>query len=124
MWIGNLDVFLESMTIKSACNKVLRKRFLQPDTIGLIPTGGYTCKQKLREEGDDVAAAYGGNGRSHWSLVQGTRIAPINVDGYCPETGTIYEFFGCYFHGHTYQPFRDVITTSDGMSRRCLASSR
>jgi len=40
MEIGNIEVFIESITIASACNKVLRKRFLQPDTIGLIPTGG------------------------------------------------------------------------------------
>ena len=38
--IGHIDVFVESFTIASACNKVLRKRFLKPDTIGLIPTGG------------------------------------------------------------------------------------
>jgi len=39
MHVGNIEVFLESVTIASTCNKVLRKRFLQPDTIGLIPTG-------------------------------------------------------------------------------------
>ena len=44
--IGNIDVFQESITIASACNKVLRKRFLQPDTIGLIPKGGYTANRK------------------------------------------------------------------------------
>ena len=38
--IGNIEVFLESFTIASACNKVLRKRFLKPYTIGLIPAGG------------------------------------------------------------------------------------
>jgi len=43
MQIGNLEVFLESIIIASACNKVLRKLFLQTDTIGLILTGGYTC---------------------------------------------------------------------------------
>jgi len=32
--IGNLEVFLESITIALACNKLLRKRFLLPDTIG------------------------------------------------------------------------------------------
>ena len=37
--IVNIDVFLESVTIASACNK-MRKRFLKPDTIGLIPPGG------------------------------------------------------------------------------------
>ena len=32
------------------------------------------------------------------------------MDSFCPETGVVYEFFGCYFHGHTCEPFRDVIT--------------
>jgi len=36
----------------------------------------------------------------------------ISVDGYCAETNTIYEFFGCYWHGCTCKPFRDVITTN------------
>jgi len=43
--IGNLDFILESITIVSACNKVLRNRFRQADTLGLIPAGGYTCKK-------------------------------------------------------------------------------
>ena len=40
--IGNFEVFLESVTNTSACNKVMRKRFLKPNTIGIIPSGGYT----------------------------------------------------------------------------------
>ena len=47
--IGNIDVFQESITIASACNKDLRKRFLQPDTIGLIPKGGYTANIRVRK---------------------------------------------------------------------------
>jgi len=43
MQIGNIVVFLEEITIASACNRVLRKRFMKLDTIGLIPTGGYGC---------------------------------------------------------------------------------
>ena len=46
---GNIDVFQESITIASACNRVLRKRFLQPDTIGLILKGGYTANIKQRK---------------------------------------------------------------------------
>jgi len=38
MQIGNIDVFIESITIASACNKLLCERFLQPDTTVLIPT--------------------------------------------------------------------------------------
>jgi len=45
MKIGNLDGFIESITIASACNNVLHKSFLQPDTIRLIPTGGYACNK-------------------------------------------------------------------------------
>ena len=44
--IGNVEGFLESMTIAWACNKVFRKTFLQPDRIGLIPVGGYTDNRK------------------------------------------------------------------------------
>ena len=29
------------------------------------------------------------------------RIGPYLVDGYDTETNTVYEFLGCYFHGHT-----------------------
>jgi len=36
----------------------------------------------------------------------------ISVDVYCPETNTVYEFLGCFWHGHTCQPFRDVATLS------------
>jgi hypothetical protein len=43
--IGNIKVFLEAITIASACNKLLRKRFLKPDTMGIIPAGLYRqCK--------------------------------------------------------------------------------
>jgi len=34
----------------------------------------------------------------------------FNVDGYRLETRTTYENFGCHWHGHTCQLFRDVIT--------------
>ena len=48
--VGNVDVFLESYTIASACNKVFRKRFLKPETIGLIPSGGYICNRNYSKK--------------------------------------------------------------------------
>ena len=39
-------------------------------------------------------------------------LAKYSVDGYCPETKIIYEFFCFYWHVHTCQPFRDVSTMS------------
>jgi G:T-mismatch repair DNA endonuclease (very short patch repair protein) len=111
MQTGNIDVFQEAITIASACNKVLRKRFLKPDTIGLIPNGGYTSNVKQskkalmwlvhRERTDGCA------------ILREQRLPELprfSVDGLCPDARTVYEFMGCYYHGHTCQPFRDVTT--------------
>jgi hypothetical protein len=50
MQIGNIDVFVETITISSACNKVLRKKFLKPDTLGLIPAGGRIFNNKYSKK--------------------------------------------------------------------------
>jgi len=118
MHVGNIEVFLESATIASACNKFVHKRFLQPDTIGLIPNGGYTCNNKYSkkammwllhmEEKDGVKIMHGRNGREY----KVPELPHFSADGYCAETKTIYEFNGCFYHGHTCQSFHDVTTTS------------
>jgi len=46
----------------------------------------------------------------HGRVVRVPEMSHFNVEVYCPETRILYEFFGCQFHGHTCQPFRDVIT--------------
>jgi len=50
MQIDNIDVFVETIKIASACNKFLRKRFMKPDSIGLIPKGGYTCNNRYTKK--------------------------------------------------------------------------
>jgi len=50
MHTGHIDVFVESITIASACNNVLRKRFLKPDTIGLFPTVVYSCNNRYSKK--------------------------------------------------------------------------
>jgi len=43
----------------------------------------------------------------------------FSVDGYFLETRLVYQFFACYFHGHTCQLFRDVTTlTGDTLAER------
>ena len=49
MHIGHIELFVEAITIASACNTFLRKRVLKPNTIGLIPTGGYTCNNRRKK---------------------------------------------------------------------------
>ena len=112
--IGNIDVFLESVTIASACNKVLRKRSLKPKTIGLIPSGGYTVNVNYsnkaivwlvyREQTDACTIRYGRNGRKY----RPSELPSLSVGGFCAETRIVYEFIVCLFHGHTCLPFRDI----------------
>ena len=118
MEIGHIEVFLESFTIASACNKVLRKRFLKPDTVGIIPAGGYSCNNNYSkkalmwllqvEQAERCSIRHARNGRE----VRLPEVPQFSVDGYCEETRTVYEFYGCFWHGHTCQPYRDVKTMS------------
>jgi hypothetical protein len=114
--IGNIEVFQESITIASACNKVLRKRFLKPYTICSIPAGGYTGDVKYskkaimwllyKEKVDGIKILHARNGREY----RLPELPHLSVDGFCPEKRKVLEFCGCFWHGHTCLPFRDVPT--------------
>jgi len=123
--IGHFDVFIESIRIAFACNKFLRKRFLQPETIGLNATGGYMCNNKYSkkamiwlmhmEQTNGVKIKHVRNGR----VYRLPELPNFGADGYFPEENTIYEFFGCYWHGYTCHPFRNVATLSgDNLAQR------
>ena len=103
--VGNVDVFLESCTIASTYNKVFRKSFLKPETIGLIPSGGYSCNRNyskkalmwilhLQEEGK-CKILHARNGREY----RLPELPQFSGDGYCSETRTVFEYMGCFFHG-------------------------
>ncbi|KAK5645174.1 hypothetical protein RI129_006475 [Pyrocoelia pectoralis] len=104
MFINECDVdpFTESITIASACNLMFRRKFLQPDTIGVIPKGGYRRAdnqslvgiQWLVWEEDTRGIKIQHAGRQRELKINGMR-----VDGYCEESRTVFEFYGCYFHG-------------------------
>ena len=93
---GNLEVFLESVSIASACNKILVKSFLQPDTIGFIPTGGYTCNhnyskkaliwllQMEKIDGENIM-----HSRNVREFIV-PELPHFSGNGYCPETRTIH----------------------------------
>jgi len=61
---------------------------------------------------------HGPNGRDY----RLPELPHFSVDVFCPETRTVYEFLGCYYHGHTCQPYRNVCTMrgdtlADGANR-------
>jgi G:T-mismatch repair DNA endonuclease (very short patch repair protein) len=92
---------------------------LKPDTFGLIPTVGNTGNKNYsrkalmwlvyREQTDGCRIRHGRNGRE-FRLPE---LPNFSVDGYFSETKTVYEFNGCYWHGHSCQPFRDTPTAAD-----------
>ncbi|XP_055908156.1 uncharacterized protein LOC129942989 [Eupeodes corollae] len=100
---SNVEPFLEATTIASACSLVYRRNFLKEDTIGLIPRKGYRLTEnqskkaiqwliwesKLRK----ISLKHAANGKE-------VKIAGLKVDGFCEETQQIFEFHGCYYHGH------------------------
>jgi hypothetical protein len=125
MEIGNIEVFLEAVTIACECNKMLCKKFLKPETIGLLPPGDYSANNRYNkktlmwllhmEQTDDCHIQHARNGREY----SPPELSHYSVDGYCSETRTAYEFLRCYYHGCTCQPFRDMKTLGrDTLSER------
>jgi hypothetical protein len=118
MEIGNIEVFLEALTIASACNKMFRKKFLKSDPVGLLPPRGYSANNRYSkkalmwllhmEQTDGCQIRHARNGREYWLA----ELPHYSVDVYCAETRTVYEFLGCYYHRCICQTFRDVRTIS------------
>ena len=120
MDVENVDIFLESCTIASACIKVMRERFLKPETVGLIPKGGgYSCKQNYSkkalmwilhmEQTDECTIMQPRNGQE-FRLPE---LPCYSVDGYCAESRTDYEFLGYFWHGRKCLPIRDHNTLDE-----------
>ena len=93
-------------TIAGLALKVYRTNFLREETIGQIPAQGYggninqstialywlwDIESDLEMNGNTLHSKLSPDGEYN--------IMGHYVDGYCPETNTIYQFHGCFFHG-------------------------
>ena len=100
---ANIDPFERSFTIASACNRVYRSLFLEPGQIAIIPPQGYgktdnqsaiaLCWLDWIAETEGVLIQHAMNGGER-------RLAGVKVDGFDEESNTVYEFQGCFYHGH------------------------
>ena len=97
-----VDPLEKPLTIAAACNLVLRRNFLEPETIAIIPPQGYGPGQNFSRESirrlnyealKDNVIHHAMNGGE--VPVQGR----VTVDGICFETRKIYSYLGCLFHG-------------------------
>ena len=96
------DPLRESTTIASACNLLFRKKYLKPDTIGIIKPEGYSWRDnqshmaitwlKWEEMQRGIRIQHAANGRE--AVVSGKK-----VDGYYADQKLVFEFQGCAYHG-------------------------
>ena len=96
-----VDPFKEAVTIAGTCLTVLRKNFLQEKTLGVVPPLGYRHRDIQSVEAMEWL----------WSLRRGPAfrwkghpegeetILGAKVDGYDPESRSVYQYHGCVFHG-------------------------
>ena len=97
-----LDPFLQCLTIASVCHFVYRRNFMPSKSIALIPPFGYDECDKTSHKSilwlkylsfvNKVIIQHGRNGKEK-------KIGKYQLDGWCEETSTGYEFHGCLYHG-------------------------
>ena len=99
-----LDPFDSATTIASYCMEVYRTKFLQKDTIALLPQHQVLKRKQSHEalqwlsytaEKEEIRIQHDRNGGEK-------RVGRYYLDGYCEETHTAYEYQGCYWHGKDY----------------------
>ena len=103
--IADFDPF-QHTTIASACSRDLRKSRLKTTTIASEPVTGWRLQsnhslaalQWLEWQGRQLGRTLRHAGNDGEEPIRvGTRT--YHVDGFDPESGTIYEFHGCFWHG-------------------------
>ena len=96
-----IDPFDQALTIASYCMQVYRTKFLEKDTIALLPQHQQLKRKQSHEalqwlsytaEKEEIRIQHARNGGEK-------RVGNYCLDGYCEETHTAYEYQGCYWHG-------------------------
>lgn len=107
--IAGFNPLVEAVTIASACNLFWRREKLETDLIALEPQGGWRGN-RINQSKIALEWLYyqdhllGGMGRvrhvrNDGEVQVGTPGEMVYVDGYDETTHTIFEFYGCYYHG-------------------------
>ena len=96
-----MDPFDTATTIAAYCMQVYRTKFLQKDTIALLPHHQHFKRKQSHEalqwlsytaEKEGIHIQHARNGGEK-------RVGDYYLDGYCEDTHTAYEYQGCYWHG-------------------------
>ena len=106
--LENIDP-LRYITIASVCMTIYRSNYMPKKTIAIVPESVKTdnfSKMSIMwlnyvSNGNIIKHALNGGEKK---LTIGDKT--YKVDGFCKETNTIYEFYGCFWHGcpNSYKP--------------------
>ena len=106
--LENIDP-LHYITIASVCMKIYRSNYMPKKTIAIVPEYAKTdnfSKMSIiwlyyMSNGFNIKHALNGGEKK---LTLGNKT--YKVDGFCEETNTVYEFYGCFWHGcpNCYKP--------------------
>ena len=99
--LENIDP-LRYITIASVCMKIYRSNYMPMKTIAIVPEYAKTdnfSKMSIMwlnyvSNGVNIQHALNG-GEKKLTICNKT----YKVDGFCEETNTVYEFYGCFWHG-------------------------
>jgi hypothetical protein len=92
------------LTCASVCSAVYRAHFMPPNAIARVPPGGYSTArfsdashewlEYIRRYEDAPELRHCGN-----STQGEKKIGKYFVDGFNEKTRTVYEYYGCFYHG-------------------------
>ncbi|GBN02207.1 hypothetical protein AVEN_15137-1 [Araneus ventricosus] len=102
MTINGVDPFSYT-TIASVCMAVYRSNHILQEQIPMVPDKGYVTKVNFSKD-EVVWLMYLENTMGieicHALNRRGERnIGDAYVDGFCEESNTVFQFYGCFFHG-------------------------
>ncbi len=83
--------------------EVFRAKFLEDNVLGITPVSGYNASKNHSMAADSWLDWLQFN--NNITIKREYKIGKFWADGYNEQTRTVYEFFGCKYHGcHCYYP--------------------
>ncbi|XP_072377781.1 uncharacterized protein [Diabrotica undecimpunctata] len=92
--IANIDPF-QYLTIASVCMAIYRSKYLRTNTIGVV-------KQEIKETYSRASIKWLNQFSNVQHALNGgeVTICGAKVDGFSEESNTVYQYHGCFWHGH------------------------
>lgn len=98
--LTGINPLVESFTLAQAALLVYQKNFLIPKTLAITPLNNYQSKRNTSFIAQKWLIYENALSKHKIKVeVKLHDIPKIYVDGYVKETNTVYEFYGCFWHG-------------------------